>query len=233
MAEGRASGGKGNDLADLSRRLAVAAIPELIAAEAELVGLVLAGERPAQHILLRHILGVVRAVLHRIPAADRADVEQEVLGRVFRRGLATWSPDRGVTLLGFVQTIASHERDRWLRKHWPRLATVVPWPEGHDPKGDGSTDGELLARWGREELVEQARMWFPNTSYAAATVQYLVDGVEPIEIASILRQREGTISAFLSRFRTHLRDAEKAHLEGNEDVMQGATPSPGRRGEAR
>ena len=222
----------------LAGRLLAGQRADRIAAEVELLHRCVTRDRTALHLLFRPIAPALGAATRRLPPAERPDVHQEIMRRLLTpdfRGLRAFDPTRG-TLLGFIYAIARNEAFRWLTRNRERLLRTRAWPETFDPPDFDRPDHALFGQWRRAEILAAVPRWFPRTDSPTTLVEYLLDGLEPIEIARLLGLPEGTVTSFITRLRARLR-SEEAHTldptppadsEKKSTRVQGSTQPPGR-----
>lgn len=183
------------------------------ASDEELVAAAREGDvRALEGLLLRHEPRVLRVLrLLGVPAADREDVAQEVLLRVFRH-LGTFRAGRsfGGWLYRIVVNAAHDYRTRAAR----RRRTESDWSEGLEEQPDaGPGPGEIAA--GKEGLRRlESVLGELSERERAVFVLCELEGLDSAQAAKALGITSITIRRHLGRARTRLQAALEKKSSG-------------------
>lgn len=205
-------------------------------ADLELVRAACAGERPALRALVDRLAPVAearvaRALRRRAYLARGRDIRQEIedvvqdvfLG-LFKdecRQLASWEPERGLSLEGFVGLVAERRVSAMLRRHRSN-----PWSEDPTLAGDIPTAPEVR---NPERVVASRRTLEAILDRVRATLspkgmrffQLIVAEQRPVEqVAELTGASLGTVYNWRSRFNKLLRSIV-AELDTNPQARGG------------
>ncbi|MFM8474290.1 MAG: ECF-type sigma factor [Planctomycetaceae bacterium] len=155
-------------------------------------------EAAGQQLLLRlhkDFQGRIHANLRRLQSADKADIANDMLYRLYRGlidGRYTQMQDRNDLwkLIGGINR--NCRREVWKRRNTGKARAVetVPYPANHDMPDDGHGPDEIALfeeSFQRvRERVEQHILAYPNDAFIREMLMMIVDGYLPREIKSAL-----------------------------------------------